>query len=179
MNRETLEDAIFDAYPELDMSDIEDMSLEELERLLMLKQKPKAEPKPQEPIKPRRDALIVERITPDTITEAFAVKNGRLMRRMIYRRTIAGMSGESVRLFSVGERVRFAGTVYRSAHVLHFLLTGEWVTRKAREKVKRYRGRVRVGEKLIHLGYFSTEQERDAAVLMYRLSQPITNPEGD
>lgn len=39
----------------------------------------------------------------------------------------------------------------------------------SRRRAKRYRARVRESDRLVHLGYFATREERDAAVFAYRL----------
>ena len=49
----------------------------------------------------------------------------------------------------------------------HFLTTGEWVKRVPAPV--RYRARVRTPEGLMHLGYFATQEERNAAIFAYRL----------
>ncbi len=168
--REQLEDAVFDAYPTLDMDVIESLTIEELHHLLS-KGDPKAvEP---EPVKePKRVAIkpTIERIEPEALEDAFTVANGRLMRRLIVRQTIGQFSSETVQLEPVGERVRFAGRIYRVSHLLHWFTTGEWIKRVSKaEKVQRYRARVRTSNGLVHLGYFASQSERDAAVFAYRL----------
>ena len=168
--REQLEDAVFDAYPTLDMDVIESMPDDELCHLLN-KDKPEAvKPKPVEkPNQPIAKAKI-ERIEPEALEDAFTVANGRLMRRLIVRQTIGQFSSESVQLEPVGERVRFAGRIYRVSHLLHWFTTGEWIKRLSKaEKVQRYRARVRTSNGLVHLGYFASQSERDAAVFAYRL----------
>jgi len=168
--REQLEDAVFDAYPSLDMDVIESMPDDELRHLLN-KDKPEAvKPKPVK--EPKRVAIkpTIERIEPEALEDAFIVANGRLMRRLIVRQTIGQFSSETVQLEPVGERVRFAGRIYRVSHLLHWFTTGEWIKRVSKaEKVQRYRARVRTSNGLVHLGYFASQSERDAAVFAYRL----------
>lgn len=168
--REQLEDAVFDAYPSLDMDVIESLTTEELHHLLS-KGEPKAvEPEPvKEPKQPIGKAKI-ERIEPEALEDAFTVANGRLMRRLIVRQTIDQFSSESVQLEPVGERVRFAGRIYRVSHLLHWFKTGEWIKRVSKvQKAKRYKAQARVGARVLHLGYFASQSERDAAVFAYRL----------
>lgn len=168
--REQLEDAVFDAYPAFDMDVIESLTIEELRNLLS-KGEPKAV-KP-EPIKEPKQPIAkvkIERIEPEALKDAFTVVNCRLMRRLIVRQTIGQFTSESVQLEPVGERVRFAGRIYRVSHLLHWFTTGEWIKRVSKaEKVQRYRARVRTSNGLVHLGYFATVEERDAAVFAYRL----------
>ena len=169
--RQALEDAVFDAYPTLDMDTIESMPDAEL-RYLLGKTEPELihHSKAKEP-KLSVPKSTVERVTPRTIADAFAVVDGRLMRREVTRRTVAGFdASESVRLLPVGERVLFDGRTYRASHVLHYLRTGQWVLRISKTpKRTRYKAQVRVGAKVVHLGYFDNVADRDAAVFAYKL----------
>jgi hypothetical protein len=168
MNREQLEDAVSDAYPTVDMSVIESMSNEEL-RHLLAKDEPVKQVKP-EPVKEQAIKPTIERIEGLGLDESFTVVNGRLMRRMVMRHTVGQFASETVQLEPIGERVRFAGRVYRVSHLLHYFKTGEWIKRVNRvKKAPRYRARVRTSSGLLHLGYFATVEERDAAVFAYRL----------
>ena len=115
-------------------------------------------------------------VIPRTIGEAFALVDGRLMRRRVARVEVVQRNNErftrEVEHFTpCGGRVRFGGRVYSAAVVAHYLQTGEIVERVPRAKVApiRYRARVRTPEGLLHLGYFATQEERDAAIFAYRL----------
>lgn len=168
MNREQLEDAVFDAYPTADMAIIESFSDDEL-RHLLAKDEPAKQAKPvrvkEQAIKPK-----VERVEGLGLDESFAVSGGRLMRRVVMRHTVGQFASETVHLEPIGERVRFAGRVYRVSHLMHYFKTGEWIKRVAKVKSSpRYRARVRTPSGLLHLGYFATVEERDAAVFAYRL----------
>lgn len=168
--REQLEDAVFDAYPSLNMDVIESLTIKELHHLLSKGDPKTVEPeRVEEPNQPIAKAKI-ERVEPKALEDAFTVANGRLMRRLIVRQTIGQFSSETVQLEPVGERVRFAGRIYRVSHLLHWFTTGEWIKRVSKaEKVQRYRARVRTSNGLVHLGYFASQSERDAAVFAYRL----------
>ncbi len=166
--RQQLEDAVFDAYPTLDMDVIESMPIDELHHLLN-KVKPEQleqveEPK-QSPIK-----RVSVKVEPQTLEDAFVVSEGRLMRRLVTRHTLGQFTSETVHFAPTGERVSFAGRTYRATHLMHYLTTGEWVLRiDKRVSVKRYKAQVRDGARVLHLGYFATVEERDAAVFSYRL----------
>lgn len=135
------------------------------------------EPAPQKERKKResRKAAPPVAVIPRTIGEAFALVDGRLMRRRVARVEVVQRNNErftrEVEHLSVcGARVRFGGRVYSAAVVAHYLHTGEIVERAPRAKVApRYRARVRTPEGLLHLGYFATVEERDAAIFAYRL----------
>lgn len=166
--RIALEDAVFDAFPTIDMDVIESMTDQDLRELLA-----KDEPaKPEQPIEPRQQFYkpVVAKVEPQTLDEAFAVSNGRLMRRIVTRHTLGQFASETVHLAPTGDRVRFAGRLYRSSHLLHWLQTGQWVTRMSRAKAApRFKAQVRIGAKVLHLGYFASKEERDAAVFAYKL----------
>jgi hypothetical protein len=173
MNREQLEDAVSDAYPTVDMSVIESFSDEEL-RHLLVKDEPVKQVKP-ESVKEQVIKPTVERVEGLGLNESFAVVNGRLMRRVVMRHTVGQFASETVQLEPIGERVRFAGRIYRVSHLLHYFETGEWIKRVNRVKSSpRYRARVRTSNGLLHLGYFATVEERDAAVFAYKLGLGLT-----
>ena len=166
--RQQLEDAVFDAYPSLDMDVIESMPVDELHHLLN-KVKPEQleqveEPK-QSPVK-----RVSVKVEPQTLEDAFVVSEGRLMRRMVTRHTLGQFTSETVHFAPTGERVSFAGRVYRATHLMHYLTTGQWIVRiDKRVSVKRYKAQVRIGARVLHLGYFASQEERDAAIFSYRL----------
>jgi hypothetical protein len=128
-------------------------------------------PKVRENRKPAPPVVIA----PRTIGEAFALVDGQLMRRTVARVEMVQRDGERFtreveQLTPCGDRVRFDGRTYRAAVVAHYLKTGELVHRAPRAaKPPRYRARVRTPGGLVHLGYFASAAERDAAVFAYRM----------
>lgn len=169
--REQLEDAVFDAYPSIDMDVIESFTVQEL-RHLLAKLKPEViEPK-QVAHEPKQSAVkpMSVKVEPQTLADAFTVSNGRLMRRIVTRQTLGQFSTDIVHLAPTGEQARFAGRTYRTSHILHWLQTGQWVLRINKVKrVQRYRARVYTPNGLVHLGYFASQSERDAAVFEHKL----------
>lgn len=176
VNRETLENAVYDAFPDLNMSDIERMNTYQLERLIELTRPKPAKlecvkpstPKVRESKKPAPPVVIA----PRTISEAFALVDGQLMRRTVARVEVVqrGFSREVENLTPCGDRVRFDGRTYRAAVVAHYLKTGELVDRVPRAaNPPRYRARVRTPGGLVHLGYFGSVEEREAAIFAYKL----------
>ena len=135
------------------------------------------EPAPRKERKKResRKAAPPVAVIPRTIGEAFALVDGRLMRRRVARVEVVQRNNErftrEVEHFTpCGGRVRFGGRVYSAAVVAHYLRTGEIVERVPRAKVApRFKAQVREGARVRHLGYFATVEERDAAVFAYRL----------
>jgi hypothetical protein len=174
MDREArmqLEDNVSDAYPTVDMSIIESMSDAELHHLLS-KVDAVEQVKPDKPVRVKEQVVkpVIERVEGLTLEDSFVVSEGRLMRRVVVRQSIGQFASETVHLEPLGERVRFAGRVYRVSHLIHYFQTGEWIRRISKaEKAPRYRARVRTPSGLIHLGYFATEAERDAAVFAHKL----------
>jgi hypothetical protein len=174
MDREArmkLEDDVSDAYPTVDMSIIESMSDDEL-RHLLTRVDAVEQVKPDKPVCVKQQAIkpIVERVEGLTLEDSFVVSEGRLMRRVMVRQSVGQFASETVHFEPLGERVRFAGRVYRVSHLLHYLKTGEWIKRISKvERLPRYRARVRTPSGLVHLGYFATEGERDAAVFAHKL----------
>jgi hypothetical protein len=179
VNREALENAVYDAFPDLDMGDIERMDTDQLERLIELTRPKPAKPEPVKPSPPKvreskKPAPPVV-IAPRTIGEAFALVDGQLTRRTVARVEVVQRDGERFtreveQLTPCGDRVRFGGRTYRAAVVTHYLKTGELVNRAPRAaKPPRYRARVRTPGGLVHLGYFGSVEEREAAIFAYKL----------
>ena len=170
-----------DDFADADASQLEQLTDEQLREILgdaappavvaPVEPAPRKERKKRESRKPAPPVAVV----PRTIGEAFALVDGRLMRRRVARVEVVQRDGErftrEVEHFATcGGRVRFGGRVYSAAVVLHYLQTGELVERVPRAKVApRYRARVRDGARVVHLGYFATVEERDAAIFAYRL----------
>lgn len=148
---------------ELDADVLDALTYDQLRELLRMPPKDlNAPPKPRKPriIKPR---VIAPRLESFDYVES---KSGNLVRRETY-------SDQSVVYVRCGERVQFEGKTVSASIVLHWLRTGERVTRVPRP-VKPYRAVVREGIRIVHLGRFATREERDAAVLMHRLGKPLS-----
>jgi hypothetical protein len=135
---------------------------------------PNREPKPRKP-KASKKAAPAQQIKPRTIEEAFALVNGQLMRRCvalveIVQKDNTRYTRQVERLIVCGDRVRFGDRVLLSKVVAHYLTTGQLVDRAPRDKpAPRYKAQVRDGARVLHLGYFATKGDRDAAVFAYRL----------
>lgn len=128
-------------------------------------------PKVRETKKPAPPVVVV----PRTIGEAFALVDGQLMRRRVARVEVVQRDGlrftrEVEHFEPCGDRVRFGLKTYRAAVVAHYLKTGELVNRAPREpKPPRHRARVRTPGGLVHLGYFASAEEREAAIFAYKI----------
>lgn len=134
----------------------------------------KREPKPRK-LKPIKKAAPAQQIKPRTIEEAFALVNGQLMRRRaalveVVQKDDTRYVRKVERLIPCGDRVRFGDRVLLSKVVAHYLKTGEMLDRAPRDKpAPRYKAQVRDGARVVHLGYFASEAEREAAIFAYRL----------
>jgi hypothetical protein len=82
---------------------------------------------------------------------------------------VSNDAGHDVREYvqQCGERVLFEGRTRSASIVAHYLTAGEWVKRIP--KPRRIRAVVRDGARVVHLGYFATVAERDAAVFAHKL----------
>ena len=125
-----------------------------------------------EPEKQGRPRVRV--IPPRTLDEAFALIDGQLMRRHVAQVSTAQNGIRSTRelehFTSCGARARFGGRIYPAAIIVHYLTTGELLPRVPRAAApQRYRARIRVAGKLVHLGYYPSPEERDTAIFAYRL----------
>jgi hypothetical protein len=171
-----------------DPNELELLPIEELQRMaLALEGEPEDKPAriaKHEPVqvkafqKPAKPVLI----EPNSIEEAYTLVNNQLMKRVCTLVEFFHLDGSKYtrqleRLVPCGDRVRFKDVTYSAKVVAHYLRTGEQVHRAPRaRKDTRYRARVRVGTTLVHLGYFDTVGERDAAVFAYRLG---VNPKSE
>lgn len=134
----------------------------------------KPEPKQRKP-KASKKAARPQHIKPRTIEDAFVVVNGQLMRRRVaivevVQKDNERFSRQTETLVPCGDRVRFGDRVLLSKVVAHYLTTGEMVDRVPRDKpAPRFKAQVRDGARVLHIGYFASQAERDAAVFAHRL----------
>lgn len=153
LTREQLEDLACDKTG-LDMPDVMHLSDKELEHLAGLSE-PTATPAPRKP----RTPAPAKPARPIMLGAELIDHNGALHRRIEY-------SDRSVAIVRTGERVLFEGRTVSAALVLHYLRTGERVTRMPRS-VKTHQAAIRHNGRVIHLGRFATAAEalaaRDAA----------------
>ena len=159
--REALEDKVYDLYSEMDMGDIQRMSDAQLTNLIDLKMalhngqpKPAKEPKPDKPKWSK-------------ISAAHEVRNGQLM--LIEKWRMANAFGPTTqeRLTVCGVRTMYEGRMVASSLLMHYLTTGDWIKRIP--KPAKHRAIVRNGRKVMHLGYFATLAEKDAAIFAFKL----------
>lgn len=161
-------------FAEIDFDVIDAMPDSKLREILGI-------PEPVEQVKTKRGRTpkpVAKK--PHKVDVSFIESNGRLMRRETWRRySLEGVGHDESFDIPCGARVVWNGRTVAAGVVLHWLRTGQKLPRLSKQR-KPYRGRVRgVDGALVHLGYFATVEERDAAVLMYRLNQTISNPLGD
>lgn len=160
LNRTALEDAVFNLYPDLDMSDIERMPSDKLEWMIDIKRQRRDKPRPEKPHK--KPPAVWEKTG-----TGYEVREGVLVHVEKWR--ISNEAGETVREYvqHCGERVYYDGRMVSASILRHFLTTGQWVRRVP--KPRRFRAVVRDGRRVVHLGYFATAEEREAAIFAYKL----------
>jgi hypothetical protein len=164
-NRQALEDAVFDLYSDLEMREIERMPNDKLEWLLELKQGKRTIPRPKDAA-PKKPETIWEKQS-----AAYEVRDGALVHVEKWR--ISNKAGQTMREYvhQCGERVWYEGRSVAASILRHFLITGQWVKRVP--KPRRIRAVVRDGKRVVHLGYFASEVEREAAVSGYKFQQSL------
>lgn len=164
-----------------DPSELERESKEQLQEMLLSLEGPRveqiaivddkvtqAEVKREKPAKPVNVVAL-------TIEGAYTLVNDQVMKRLVTLNEFKHIDGTKYtrqieRLVPCGDRVQFAGKTYSKRIVEHYLKTGELLHRAPRTtKGIQYRARVRTPNGLVHLGYFASQDERNAAVFSYRL----------
>ncbi len=166
INREALEDAVYDYYPDLDMYQIERMGTDKLQWLIDIKQGKHTAPTS------KSKTEIVKTTKPKTTCEkirsTYEIRNGELMHVETWH--TVDLSGQTTReyLQQPGARVSYDGRMVSSSLLKHYLLTGEWVKRVPKPR-KAYTAQVRKGARVVYLGSFITVEERDAAIFAYKL----------
>lgn len=146
------------AKTDLDFDQIEQLTDNQLRDLLGLSIET------TKPLKPER---VIEHKTKPVMTGfEFVEHEGALHRIETWRN---GSIHQRVRV-RCGATVRFQERTVSASIVLHWLRTGDLVARVPRER-KTWQAAVRVDGRVKHLGRFATKEERDAAVLTYRLTK--------
>ena len=161
LNRQALEDAVYAAYPDLEMSDIERLPSEKLDYMLGVRQGRWKLPRSKKAAEPEAKTIWQK------VGERYEVRGGVLVHVESWR--VSNDAGYDVREYvqRCGERVLFEGRTRSASIVAHYLTTGEWVKRIP--KPRRIRAVVRDGARVVHLGYFATVEERDAAIFAHKL----------
>lgn len=164
MTRAELEDLVWE-LPSIkesgvDFEFIQDMTDAELRELLNpAKPKPVKIDKPEETAKGAR----IRFPAPRCVAFKYVERDGRLKRLETWEHQNAGGTWKTSIETPCGAQVQFEGRRVAASIVLHWLRTGEIVKRAPRGKAKPFKCVVRVNGKPVHIGYFSTIAERDAA----------------
>lgn len=164
-SKQALEDVVFDLYPSLDMVDIEHMDEQTLHFMIEARRDNQSVLVPQ---KPRR-AKIIKKPKPrwEKISVTHEVREGVLLQVDKWR--MMDTDGPRFQEYTrpCGVQVRHDGRLMSASILRHFLITGDWVKRVP--KPNRYRAVIRIGARVIHLGYYPSKDERDAAVGLAKL----------
>ena len=163
MTRYELEDAVWirikDKMPTLDFSELEQWSDDRLRSYL----------DPNKRIIAPRPVTVVRRYR--LLHIDYLERQGNLVRVEHWSN---GSRTEVRETMVKTGRVRWRGRTVSQSIVLHYLRTGEIVERVPKPiGLKPYRAVVRVGDKVKHLGYFATKEERDAAIVNAKLFNPM------
>ena len=160
MNRETMLEQAY-AKTTLDFDQLELLTNSQLRELLGLDNEPAKPEKPKQQINFAKSS----KPKPLMIGYEFTEHDGALYRIETWQN---GTIEQRV-CVKCPQTVKFNGRSVSASIVLHWLRTGEIVKRVPRAR-KTWQAAVREGAKIIHLGRFATREERDAAVLTYRLN---------
>jgi hypothetical protein len=160
MQRDDMIERLY-AKTDLDFDQIESLTDAQMREMLGLTVEPV---KPEKPVRDVREVALV--VKPVMTGFEFVEHEGALHRVETW---MQGSIEQRVRV-RCGATVRFQDRTVSASIVLHWLRTGELVKRVPRER-KAWQAAIREGAKVKHLGRFATREERDAAVLMYRLSK--------
>lgn len=164
MTRTELEDLVWQ-LPSIkasgvDFDFIEEMTDAELHDLLKpAKREPVEIEKPEEPAKVAR----IRFPAPRRVAFEYVERDGRLKCLETWEHQNAGGKWTQTLEISCGAQVQFEGRRVAASLVLHWLRTGEMVKRAPRANAKPFRASIRVSGRVVHLGYFATVAERDAA----------------
>lgn len=174
INREALEDAVYDYYPDLDMYQIEKMETGKLQWLIDIKHgkhvAPGSKPK-TETTKTTKHKTVCKKTG-----STYEIRGNELMYVETWRTSNA--AGQTTReyLQQPGARVSYDGRMVSASLLKHYLLTGEWVKRVPKPR-KPYKAQFRKGSRVVYLGLYETIEDRDAAIFAYKLG--IFNPTGE
>lgn len=156
--RETLEDKVYDLYPELDMTDIQRMTDNQLMEMVNLKMAFRNDqPKPVKPVKPIAAKWL-------KVYSGFEVRDDQLVLVETWRKN--GIDHEKIE--PCKNRVTYKGKQVSASILKHYLLTGEWIKRVAKPS-KPFKAVVYSNGKALHLGYFATMEQKESAIFAFKL----------
>ena len=162
--REALEDKVYDLHAELDMTDIQRMSDAQLMELINLSRPNNRsmvdQPKPAKVARAARVTIAKWQ----KVSAAHEVRDGQLCMVEQWRKN--GIVSEKIE--PCKPRVTYEGRQVSASILMHYLTTGEWVKRLVKP-AKPYKAVAYVNGKTVHLGYFATLEQKDAAIFAFKL----------
>ena len=162
--REALEDKVYDLYSELDMGDIQRMTDEQLTNLVNLT-RPNNRSLPDQPKQVKQSKLARVTIARwQKVSAAYEVRDGQLFMIEQWRKN--GIISEKVE--PCKSRVTYDGKQVSASILRHYLITGEWIKRLVKP-AKPFKAVVYANGKTVHLGYFATLEQKDAAIFAFKL----------
>ena len=162
--REALEDKVYDLHAELDMTEIQRMSDAHLMGLINLSrpnnQSLLDQPKQTKQSKPARVTIAKWQ----KVSAAYEVRDGQLCMVEQWRKN--GIISEKVELCKT--RVTYDGKQVSASILMHYITTGEWIKRLVKP-AKPFKAVVYANGKTMHLGYFATLDQKEAAIFAFKL----------
>jgi len=157
----TLEDKVYDLHAELDMTDIQRMSDEQLTNLINL-----SRPSSRSMVDQPKPAKVARAAKPQwqKVSANYEVRDGQLCMVEQWRKN--GIVSEKIE--PCKPRVTYEGKQVSASILMHYLTTGEWVKRLVKP-AKPYKAVAYVNNKTVHLGYFATLEQKDAAIFAFKL----------
>lgn len=163
--RETLEDKVYDLYPQLDMTEIQRMTDEQLSKMVE-RANGKTQGKPNKPGKPAKPPKLPKPLTQrwSRLSVDYQIRNGELVQVETWRK------GTDMRekIKPCGNRVTYEGERLSAVILKHYLMTGQWVKRVPKS-TKKHKAVVSANGKSLHLGYFATVEEKELAIFQYKM----------
>ena len=162
--REALEDKVYDLHAELDMTDIQRMSDVQLMELINLTRPNMRSLSDQSNLAKRAKPVRAAKPQWQKVSAAYEVRDGQLCMIEQWRKN--GIISEKIE--PCKPRVTYDGKQVSASILMHYLTTGEWIKRVAKP-AKPFKAVVYANGKTMHLGYFATLEQRDAAIFAFKL----------
>lgn len=164
-------------YLSIAMAD--DMPRAEKLRLLDETEKERRDSNGKSMLKPKIPTQRKIKAKMQVISAEFIEKHGKLYRRETFRSSVPGGPADQIADVPCGRRVTWRGKMTDARFVVHFLKTGELINRIPTARDARpFRAYVRgLDGRLLHLGYFGSLEEKNAAVFLWRITsgKPLRN----
>jgi hypothetical protein len=159
--RETLEDKVYELHAELDMTDIQRMSNDQLTNLINL-----SRPDNRNLVDQHKPVKVARAAKPQwqKVSATYEVRDGQLVLVEQWRKN--GIVSEKIELCK--PRVTYEGKQVSASILMHYLRTGEWIKRVVKPS-KPFKAVAYANGKTVHIGYFATIEQKEAAIFAFKL----------